>query len=60
MRKITLKSAHPEQYGDITIECREILSAEEMVRFLESIPESEKFMASKVAPVRARRGKKGK
>ncbi len=56
MRKVTLKSAHPELYGDLIIECRELLSAEELTKYLASIPESEKFLAHKEAPVIARRG----
>ena len=56
--KVILKSAHPEQYGDLEIECRE-LTREELTKLIEATPESEKFIGTKTAPVEARKGVPG-
>lgn len=53
--KIILKSAHPELYGDLEIECR-VIENDEIGEYLESIPEEKKFYAYKNGEVQARRG----
>ena len=53
--KVILKSAHPEQYGDLEIECRE-LTREELTTYIANTPESEKFVGTKTASVEARKG----
>ena len=57
-RKVTLKSAHPEEYGDLEIICK-VIPNKEIGAYLATIPEEEKFVAAKVAPVSAREGKEG-
>ncbi len=57
-RKVILKSAHPEEYGDLEITCK-VIPNHEIGAYLETIPESEKCVASKVAPVAARQGSEG-
>ena len=44
--KVILKSAHPEAYGDLEIECRE-LTREELTKYIEQTPETEKFVGTK-------------
>ncbi len=56
--KVILKSAHPEAYGDLEIECRE-LTREELTKYIEQTPETEKFVGTKTAPVAARKGTPG-
>lgn len=56
--KIILKSANPEQYGDIEIECR-VIQNDEIGSYLESIPEERKFYAYKSAAVVAMPGVPG-
>lgn len=53
--KIVLRSAHPEEYGDLEIEVR-VLSNEEISAYLASIPDDKKFWATKKAKVSARVG----
>ena len=56
--KIILKSAHPEEYPDLEIECR-FIPNKEIGKYLSNIPESEKFYAYKSGKVSARRGVEG-
>lgn len=56
--KIVLKSANPEEYGDLVIECRVIENAK-IGEYLESIPEEEKIVAYKTGRVLARKGELG-
>ncbi len=56
--KVTLKSLYPEEYGDIVVECR-VLERADIPAYLETIPESDKFMGVKVAPVVARKAVPG-
>ena len=51
--KIVLKSVNPEEYGDIEVECR-VLERADIPAYIDTIPETEKFMGVKVAPVAAR------
>ena len=53
--KVILKSAHPEDYPDLVVECR-VIPNDKIGEYLESIPEERKFYAHKNAPVQARRG----
>ncbi len=53
--KIILKSAHPELYGDLEIECR-VIENDKIGKYLESIPEEKKFTAYKSGSVEARQG----
>ena len=53
--KIVLKSAHPEEYPDLVIECR-VIPNDKIGEYLESIPESKKFYAYKSESVKARKG----
>jgi hypothetical protein len=57
-RKVILRSAHPEAYGDLEIECK-VIANDEIGAYLATIPEEEKFVAAKVAPVAARQGVEG-
>ena len=56
--KIVLKSAHPEEYPDLVVECR-VIPNDKIGEYLANIPEEKKFYAHKTAPVQARRGKVG-
>ena len=56
--KIVLKSAHPEEYPDLVIECR-VIPNDKIVEYLESIPNNKKFYAYKSASVKARKGNVG-
>lgn len=56
--KIVLKSAHPEEYPDLVIECR-VIPNDKIGEYLESIPDSKKFYAFKSKSVKARRGTVG-
>lgn len=56
--KVILKSAHPEEYGDLVIECRVIPNVE-IGEYLATIPEDRKFYAHKSGIVKARSGKAG-
>lgn len=58
MKKVVLKSANPEEYGDLVIECR-VIANEEIGDYVKSIPEERKFSAYKSAPVEARVGTPG-
>ena len=57
-KEIQLKSAHPEEYPDITVNCK-VIPNEEIKEYVDSIPEENKQVANKVAPVAAREGKEG-
>ena len=56
--KIVLKSAHPESYPDLIVECR-VIPNDKIGEYLESISEERKFYAYKNKLVKARRGKVG-
>ncbi len=56
--KVILKSAHPEEYGDLEIECR-IIPNEEIGAYLATISEDKKHVAYKKGKVSARLGKVG-
>ena len=56
--RVILKSAHPEEYGDLEIECRVIPNAE-IGAYLATISEDKKHVASKKGKVSARRGTPG-
>ena len=56
--KIILKSVCPEKYGDLEIECR-VIENDKIGEYLESISESQKFVAYKTGQVIARRGMLG-
>ncbi len=56
--KVILKSAHPEEYGDLEIECRVIPNAE-IGAYLATISEDKKHVACKKGKVSARRGTPG-
>ncbi len=53
--KIILKSVHPEQYPDLTIECT-VIPNEEVGEYVSSIPDESKFTAYKNGKVTARTG----
>lgn len=53
--KIILKSANPQEYGDLVIECR-VIENDQIGKYLESIPEERKFVAYKSGSVEARQG----
>lgn len=57
-KEIKLKSAHPEEYPDTTIKCK-VIPNEKIKEYVDNIPEENKQVASKVAPVVAREGKEG-
>lgn len=57
-KKIILKSAHPEQYPDLEIECK-VIPREKIGEYLETIPEERKFYAHKKGVVSARVGTPG-
>jgi hypothetical protein len=56
--KVVLKSVHPEQYGDLVIECR-VIKNSEITKYLSSRPEESKSIGYKTGRVTARKGKKG-
>lgn len=56
--KVILKSAHPEEYPDLVIECR-VIANDKIGEYLESIPNERKFYAYKSASVKARKGNVG-
>lgn len=56
--KIILKSAHPEEYADLVIECR-VIPNDKIGEYLENIPEERKFYAYKTGEVKARQGRVG-
>lgn len=56
--KIILKSANPELYGDLEIECR-VIENDEIGEYLRSISEEKKFEAYKTGEVVARKGTPG-
>ena len=56
--KIILKSAHPEEYPDLVIECR-VIPNDKIGEYLEGIPAFKKFYAFKSESVKARIGKTG-
>lgn len=56
--KIILKSAHPEEYGDLELVCR-VIPNEEIGAFLSTISPEKKHMAYKKGKVSARLGKVG-
>lgn len=56
--KIILKSAHPEFYPDLEVECR-VLENDEIGEYVDNIPEERKFYASKHSKVSVRLGRKG-
>ena len=56
--KVILKSAHPEEYGDLEIECRE-LTREELTEYIANAPAEDKFVGTKTAAVEARKGVPG-
>lgn len=53
--KIILKSLHPEEYGDLEVECR-VIENDKIGEYLDSLPESQKFIAYKTGQVMARKG----
>lgn len=53
--RIILKSAHPEEYGDLVVECKRIEN-DKIGEYIESIPEERRFSAYKTAEVQARTG----
>lgn len=53
--KVILKSANPEQYGDLVIECK-VIANDKIGEYLESIPEERKITAYKTGKVVAREG----
>lgn len=56
--KVILKSAHPEEYPDLVVECR-VIQNDEIGSYLDTIPEERKFYAHKTGEVLARQGKVG-
>lgn len=54
-KKVVLKSIRPEEYGDEVVTCRVIENAD-INAYLATIPEERRVLATKVAPVEARRG----
>lgn len=57
--KIILKSAHPEEYPDLVIECK-VIQNDKIGEYVASIPEERKFYAYKKGSVAARPGVEGK
>ena len=55
---ITLKSTHPDQYPDKIVKCR-LIQNENIKEYVDSISDENKIVASKTAPVSARRGEVG-
>ena len=56
--KIILKSANPEVYGDLEIECR-VIENDKIGEYLKTIPEEKKFVGYKNGEVKARKGNSG-
>ena len=56
--KIVLKSTHPEEYPDLTVECR-VIPNDKIGEYLDTISEDKKFYAYKKGNVKARVGKVG-
>lgn len=56
--KVVLKSARPEEYGDLVVECR-VIPNEEIGTYLATIPEERKIVATKKKGVKARLGVPG-
>ena len=56
--QITLRSANPEEYGDLTIECP-LIPNHLIGKFVSRLAEEKKFYAHKSAPVSARIGTPG-
>ena len=56
--KIILKSANPEQYGDLIIECI-VIENDKIGDYLETIPESKKIVGYKTGMVIAQKGQVG-
>ena len=57
-KEIVLKSVKPEEYGDEVVTCKVIENAD-VNAYLATIPEERRHLATKVAPVEARRGEVG-
>ena len=57
-KDVVLKSTYPDQYPDITVKCR-VIENDKIGAYIDSIDDSEKFVATKTAPVEARLGKVG-
>ena len=53
--KIILKSANPEEYGDLELECR-VIENDQIGEYLSTIPEERKSLSYKAGHVHARRG----
>lgn len=56
--KVILKSAHPEEYGDLEIVCR-VISNDQIGAYLQTISDDKKHLAYKNGKVDARLGKVG-
>lgn len=56
--KIILKSAHPEEYGDLEVECK-VIPNDQIGAYLTTIPEDRKIVGYKNTPVYARVGQEG-
>ena len=56
--KIILKSANPEEYEDLVVECR-VIENDKIGEYLETIPAERKFVGYKYAPVVVRDGIEG-
>lgn len=56
--KIILKSARPEEYPDLEVECK-VIKNSEIGEYIRNIPEDKKFTAYKSARVKARVGEVG-
>ncbi len=56
--KVILKSTHPEEYPDLTVECR-VIPNDQIGEYLDTIPDDKKFYAYKKGSVKARVGKVG-
>lgn len=54
-KQITLKSANPAQYGDLTVECK-VIPNDQIGAYLKNIPETNKCVAYKSGHVHARKG----
>lgn len=56
--KVILKSANPEVYGDLVIECK-VIENDKIGKYLSTISEEKKFIAYKSGEVKARKGIEG-
>ena len=56
--KAVLKSAHPDEYPDLVIECK-VIPNDKIGKYLDSIPDDKKFYAFKSQSVKAGRGNPG-